>query len=107
MSSLVLNMDLCHKQGYLYPFTIYEPEETQRLRELYWRLHGLLPKSMSTQAMDWWHGQDHELWEICTNPRILDLVEPILGPDFYLWGHSFSANILMIRKPHPGIRMRF
>ena len=42
--------------------------------------------------MDWWHGQDRELWDICVNPKILDLVESILGPDFYLWGSQLFSK---------------
>ena len=52
----------------------------------------LLPKGVSTQEMDWWHGEDRELWTIASEPRILDLVEPILGPDFYLWGSQFFSK---------------
>jgi non-heme Fe2+,alpha-ketoglutarate-dependent halogenase len=36
-----------------------------------------------------WHEESLWLYEICRNPRILDLVEGILGPDFYLWASNF------------------
>ena len=79
-------------EGYLCPFPVYGPEEFDGLRALYWRLRQLLPEGVSTQEMDWWHGEDRELWAIASEPRILDLVEPILGPDFYLWGSQFFSK---------------
>jgi ectoine hydroxylase-related dioxygenase (phytanoyl-CoA dioxygenase family) len=36
-----------------------------------------------------WHESSRFLYDICTNSTILDFVEDILGPDFYLWGSNF------------------
>ena len=36
-----------------------------------------------------WHETSRFLYDICTRPMILDFVEDILGPDFYLWGSNF------------------
>lgn len=36
-----------------------------------------------------WHESSRFLYDICTNSTILDYVEDILGPDFYLWGSNF------------------
>ena len=36
-----------------------------------------------------WHESSRFLYDICTNATILDFVEDILGPDFYLWGSNF------------------
>ena len=36
-----------------------------------------------------WHETSQYLYEICMNPKIHDLVEGILGPNFYLWASSF------------------
>lgn len=42
-----------------------------------------------------WHETSRFLYDICTNGMILDFVEDILGPDFYLWGSNF-----FIKPPH-------
>ena len=42
-----------------------------------------------------WHEASLWLYDICKNPRILDLVEGILGPNFYLWASGF-----FIKEPH-------
>ena len=36
-----------------------------------------------------WHETSRFLYDICMNSTILDFVEDILGPDFYLWGSNF------------------
>ena len=92
MAGVDIDLELYHRQGYLAGFQIFEEDQCSRLLELYWRLRMLLPPGMSTQKMDWWHATDSELWELCTHPKILDYVESILGPDFYLWGTQFFSK---------------
>jgi ectoine hydroxylase-related dioxygenase (phytanoyl-CoA dioxygenase family) len=42
-----------------------------------------------------WHETSRWLYDICVHPRILDYVEGILGPDFFMWGSNF-----FIKPPH-------
>lgn len=42
-----------------------------------------------------WHETSRWLYDICVHPRILDFVEGILGPDFFMWGSNF-----FIKQPH-------
>ena len=92
MAGVDIDLELYHHQGFLAGFQIFEEDECPRLLELYWRLRKLLPSGMSTQEMDWWHATDRELWELCKHPKILDYVESILGPDFFLWGTQFFSK---------------
>lgn len=93
MSIPLVDVERFERDGFLHPFTIYEKDaELAWLRAIYWRLRALLPPDTSTQEMKQWHDLDLELWQLGTNPRILDLVEPILGPDFYLWGSQFFSK---------------
>ena len=92
MAGVDIDLELYHRQGYLAGFQIFEEDQCSRFLELYWRLRKLLPSGMSTQEMDWWHATDNELWELCKHPKILDYVESILGPDFFLWGTQFFSK---------------
>jgi non-heme Fe2+,alpha-ketoglutarate-dependent halogenase len=92
MAEPLLDLDLYRRQGFFTGLPVFSEAETPALLKLYWRLRAFLPPGMSTQQMDWWHGLDRELWEICAHPRILDYVEAILGPDFYLWGTQFFSK---------------
>ena len=87
-----INLEFYRKQGYVAPVDICSPGETAKLMDLYWRLRKLLPPGISTQKMDWWHGQDSELYAVCTHPNVLAAAEKILGPDFYLWGSQFFSK---------------
>ena len=42
--------------------------------------------------MDWWHATGQKLWQGCKHLRILDYVEAVLGPDFYLWAANSSVK---------------
>jgi len=92
MAAVDIDLELYHRQGYLTGLQIFSEDQCPQLLALYWRLRKLLPPGMSTQKMDWWHTTDRELWELCTHPQILDSVEAILGPDFYLWGTQFFSK---------------
>lgn len=92
MAEVALDLELYHRQGFLAGLPIFSELEVPALLALYHRLRGLLPAGMSTQQMDWWHGEDSALWEICTHPQILDYVAAILGEDFYLWGTQFFSK---------------
>ncbi len=39
-----------------------------------------------------WHVTSKWLYDVCTHPRILDYVEGILGPNFFLWGSQFFTK---------------
>jgi non-heme Fe2+,alpha-ketoglutarate-dependent halogenase len=92
MAEAVVDLERYRRQGFLTGLPVYSAREAQDLLKVFRRLRALLPPHLSTQQMDWWHGEDRELWEICTHPRILDYVEAILGPDFYLWGTQFFSK---------------
>lgn len=92
MALLERDLQFYQSQGYLKGFQIISSSQLPQLLSLYRRLRKLLPEGTSTQQMDWWHTTDQELWEICRHPQILDYVEAILGPNFYLWGSQFFSK---------------
>ncbi len=52
-------------------------------------LLALLRPGESSKDIREWHEASTYLHEICLNPKILDLVEGVLGPDFYCWASNF------------------
>jgi len=92
MATVEINLQSYQCHGYLSGFQIVPSGQVTQLLDLYWRLRQLLPVGMSTQQMDWWHTSDRELWQLCRLPIILDHVETILEPDFYLWGSQFFSK---------------
>lgn len=85
-----------HKNGYLIGLPpIYTPEEMRRINADLPPLLALLNPGESTKDIREWHEESLYLYDIAMNPKILDLVEGLLGPNFYLWASNF-----FIKDPH-------
>lgn len=85
-----------HENGYLLGLPpIYTREEMVRLNAELPHLLALLKPDETTKDIREWHEASTYLYEICMNPKILDLVEGILGPNFYVWASNF-----FIKDPH-------
>ncbi|MBP6507152.1 MAG: phytanoyl-CoA dioxygenase family protein [Opitutaceae bacterium] len=79
-----------HANGYLLGLPpIYTAAEMARINAELPNLLTLLRDGETTNEMREWHHESTYLYEIVMNPRILDLVESILGPNFYVWGSHF------------------
>src|SRR3954468_23990638 len=68
---------------------IYTREEMARINSELPSLLALLKPGESTKDIREWHETSSYLFEIATNPKILDLVEGILGANFYMWASNF------------------
>ena len=74
---------------------IYTPEEMAALNAELPQLLALLEPGETSKDIREWHETSTYLHDICMNPRILDLVEGVLGPNFYCWASNF-----FIKDPH-------
>jgi non-heme Fe2+,alpha-ketoglutarate-dependent halogenase len=78
------------EDGYLLDLPpIYTTSEMDRLNSELPQLLALLEPGETAKDIREWHETSLYLYEICFNPKILDLVEGLLGPNFYLWASSF------------------
>jgi len=85
-----------HDNGYLIGLPpIYTQEEMRRINADLPPLLALLKPGESTKDIREWHEESLYLYDIAMNPKILDLVEGLLGPNFYLWASNF-----FIKDPH-------
>ncbi len=78
-------------EGFSGPFRLYAPEEAAAYRA---RFFEVLEQSeehpvASKVNMSAWHHRYRWAYEIATKKAILDLVEPVLGPDIVLWAMHF------------------
>ena len=69
--------------------SVYTPQGVRELNEGLDELMKFLRPGEDAKEIREWHESSRFLYDICTNPTILDYVEDILGPDFYLWGSNF------------------
>lgn len=79
-------------EGYLKGFPVFSPAEVAELQAEYPRLAALLPPGKNINFVNWWHKRNRFLYDLCMDPRLLDYVEDLLGPNFYLWGSHFFVK---------------
>jgi len=78
------------ENGYLLGLPpIYSPAEMAALNAELPQLLALLQPGETAKDIREWHETSLYLHDIVMNPKILDLVEDILGPDFFVWASSF------------------
>lgn len=83
-------------QGYLKPFDIFNPLEAGRNRAYFDYLLAAMRvfnDGRDTYAINGYHSRCRGIYEMATDPRILDLVEDIVGPDIVIWGTHFFCKI--------------
>lgn len=80
------------QQGYLFPLPVLDDREAGEMRtrfdDLRGRFGGTLPRSINTRphlVLKW-------LDDLIRDPRVLDPVESILGPDILCWASGFFAK---------------
>jgi non-haem Fe2+, alpha-ketoglutarate-dependent halogenase len=71
---------------------IFTREEMKTHNEKMNKLAELLGPGETFKDIREWHETSRWMFDIGMNPDILDLVEGILGPDFYLWASNFFAK---------------
>jgi non-haem Fe2+, alpha-ketoglutarate-dependent halogenase len=86
----VQQQEFFEKNGYLHGLApIYSAAEMKKLNEGLEKLLALLHAGEDSKEIREWHESSRYLYDICMHPTILDYVEDLLGPDFYLWGSNF------------------
>jgi non-heme Fe2+,alpha-ketoglutarate-dependent halogenase len=83
------------KRGYLCGVDVFSPSEMDGLRTGYQTLCGFLEPGEGPGAIREWHMASRWLYDVCSAPALLEIVEGLLGKDFYLWGSQFFA-----KSPH-------
>ena len=81
-----------HRDGFLTPFTVYAPEEATELAAKFQALEDAIgdePQErfrIKAQLPFPW------LCDVVRDPKLLDAVEDLIGPDILCWGASFFAK---------------
>lgn len=71
---------------------IYDADGVKELNEGFVRLKSMLQEGESTSDIVNWHQTSQWLYDICIQPQILNYVEDILGPDFFMWNTEFITK---------------
>jgi len=81
------------KEGYLiYPHEIFPPEKFAALKNHFEEKLARLPDDVRPESMDVPHFVDPKLFQWLLSDEVLDLVEPIIGPDIALFSSHFICK---------------
>ncbi len=81
-------------QGYVQPFDVFAASEIAELRAYINQLMSDLGPD-GAYGVNCYQARLSGLWDIATDPRILDHVQDIIGPDILCW-----ATAILSKKPH-------
>ncbi|MBP1990617.1 phytanoyl-CoA dioxygenase family protein [Paenibacillus eucommiae] len=88
--------------GYLIGMpAIFDEQEVEQLNAGFNKTVGMLNEGEVPSDIMGWHQTSRWQYNICANPQILDYVEGLLGPDFYLWGSEFITKAPKSEKVVP------
>jgi ectoine hydroxylase-related dioxygenase (phytanoyl-CoA dioxygenase family) len=76
---------------------VFDTEGVQALIAGFDRLKAMLMEDEDPSDIMNWHRKCRWLYDIASHPQILDYVEDILGPNFYMWNTEFIT-----KPPHSG-----
>lgn len=74
---------------------VFTGEKLAELQMGYNQITALLQEDESPTDIMQWHRTSRWLYNVANEPELLDYVESLLGPDFYLWGSEF-----IVKPPH-------
>lgn len=77
------------RAGYIAGLPVFSREEIDGMNEGLEQILSLLDEGESTKEIREWHEASQFLFDLCMNDIILDYVEQVLGPNFYMWASNF------------------
>ena len=83
--------------GYLTGLPVFASDAKNDLINFYVSLSQKVDKSIDINQTAQWHKASNKFYKLCTTPEILDYVEDLLGPNFFLWGGQF-----FLKEPKDG-----
>jgi ectoine hydroxylase-related dioxygenase (phytanoyl-CoA dioxygenase family) len=85
-----------NESGYVMPLTAFTPAEAAKNRAYFDDLLAKVQQARSdldAYSINGFHAHCAGLYDIVTNPVILDHVQDILGPNFICWGSHFFCKL--------------
>ncbi len=91
-----------HKDGYiLFDEPIFSPEKFKRLVSIFEELATDRDAGKRTDELDKPHFTDPRLFEFLMANEVLNLVEPLIGPNIGLWSSHFIAKEPLVGRATP------
>ena len=91
-------IDRYDADGYLSGLPIFSAREMVEHNARFEELRAMLEPYETPYVVDGWEKHNRWLYDLAMDSRILDVVEELLGPDFYQWGSN-----MMCKDPHEAL----
>lgn len=83
-----------NERGFVFPLKVFNTAEIEEHRTCFDDLMTrALEKGWTAFSINGWHRHIGAVWDLVNEPRILDAVEDLLGPDFVCWGTHYFAKL--------------
>ena len=76
-------------KGYIKGLPVFSQGGVKDLQKLFLDLSNRLPAGVNINKTNMWHKASKKFYDLAHTPAILDYVEDLLGPNFFLWGGQF------------------
>ncbi|MBY4891912.1 phytanoyl-CoA dioxygenase family protein [Rhodobacteraceae bacterium N5(2021)] len=80
-----------NREGFVQPFAVFPPDEIAAIRAYFDTLMAALGPA-GAYGINCYQARMAGIWDIATDPRILDLVEDITGPDIICWASAILSK---------------
>ncbi|MEO0860481.1 MAG: phytanoyl-CoA dioxygenase family protein [Pseudomonadota bacterium] len=88
-----------NREGFVSGLNVFTAKDVDANRAYFDRL--LASRPDGAYAINCYQGRAQGIWDLCTHPRILDLVEDIIGPNIICWASHFFCKVPGDPKPVP------
>ena len=76
-------------EGFIKNLPVFSKRGVEELQNFFNELNNRLPSNVDINKTNMWHKASKKFYDVAHTPEILDYVEDLLGPNFYLWGGQF------------------
>jgi ectoine hydroxylase-related dioxygenase (phytanoyl-CoA dioxygenase family) len=81
-------------RGIIGPFRVHDAAAVAANRRAFDALLAAFrAQGRDSYAINGFHDRCRSIWDLATDPRVLDLVEDLLGPDVVVWGTHFFCKM--------------
>ena len=82
-----------NEDGFVRPLDVFTPEEVVRNRDYFDSLLAQSSNDSGAYSINCYQARCEGIWDLCTEPRILDLVEDLIGPNIICWASHFFCKL--------------
>jgi len=81
------------ERGFIKPLPLFGDDASDHLQARFDELLAKLPDGIDINRVNCWHKANRWVYDLCCTPAVLNYVEDLLGPEFYLWGCHFFCKL--------------